>query len=605
MPAATLAGVILLAAAGSFPALQRQAPTEPAPNPPAVAVRAEVSVEDRIVALEAELFADRGAQSAWLNRAALALASEPTADLEEAQRRIAAVLRLRGARLAATQPDWPDAQIDSFLVMLLIDARRFAYDADFRDHVLPVLRDGLAPEVPIAARERLVNRLNAIPGFDFGMSEKIEVAWGVVPRASRPREVAFRWFGDGFGLSTTIRASIYSLPTYFDYEDAAAFLRGVHAFAPQRDLVVLSNPPLIDRLQEALASEIPLHLIDTHGRRYTPWPRDPFAVVSSPDGPVTFVVRPNMQAQRENDVFMAREIVQGLPEELDEAWGGVEWTMAPVPFHGGHVVATPGVTWVSVHTLLPRIKEILEIDGPIDVPALRRPDDRRRFLDALELATAEFEAVFGQPLRFVHAVPSLGADDGELDALETVLHGGDSSDLDSFVTLLPGRRGAMSALVADFTLGKQVVSEASQAELDELRQAYDLGTPDGALRLSLAAAQATPGNEVFDAFLDAVATFLSSQGIDVQRLPILHVPERLMPEALRARGGFLINWNNVVLEIEQDEARAEGFESGLATIDEQVRQTFADLGYELRYAPLLPRSVMRGGGYRCASNHVR
>jgi hypothetical protein len=604
MPAATLAGVILLAAAGSFPALQRQAPKEPVPKPPAVAARAEVSVEDRIVALEAELFADRGAQTAWLKRAALALASEPTADLEETQRRIAEVFRLRGARLTATQPDWPDAQIDSFLVMLLIDARRFAYDADFRHHVLPVLRDGLAPEVSIAARERLMSRLNAIPGFDFGMSEKIEVAWGVVPRASRPREVAFRWFGDRFGLSTTIRASIYSLPTYFDYEDAAAFLRGVHAFAPQRDLVVLSNPPLIDRLQ-ALAGEIPLHLIDTHGRRYTPWPRDPFAVVSPADGPVTLVVRPNIQAQREADVFMAREIVQGLPEELDEAWGGVEWTMAPVPFHGGHVVATPGVTWVSVHTLLPRIKEILGVEGPVDVPALRRPDDRRRFLGALELATAEFEAVFGQPLRFVHAVPSPDAGDGELDAFETVLHGGDSSDLDSLVTLLPRRGGSMSALVADFTLGKQVVSEASQVELDELRRAYDLGTPDGALRLSLAAAQATPENEVFDAFLDAVATYLSSQGIDVRRLPILHVPERLMPEAFRAQGGFLINWNNVVLEVEDDEARAEGFESGLATIDEQVRQTFADTGYELRYAPLLPRSVMRGGGYRCASNHVR
>jgi len=604
MPAATLAGVIFLAAAASLPAVQQQASTDSVPNPPAASAPPASDIENRIVALEAELAEDRGVQAAWLARVALAFASGSTADLEETQRQVATLLRLRGARLAGERPDWPNAQVDSLLVMLLIDPRRFVYDADFRDHVFPVLLDGMAPEVPMAARERLLNQLNIMPGFDFGMSEKVEVAWGVVPRASRSREVLFRSFGDRFGQSTAIRASIYSLPGYFDYEEAAAFLRGVHDFAPQRDVVVLSNRPLIDRLRP-LAGEIRLHLIDTHGRRFTPWPRDPFAVVNSPDGPVTFVVRPNLQAQREHDVFMPREIVQGLPEELDEAWGGVQWTMAPVPFHGGHLIATPGFTWVSVHTLLPRIKEILGIEGPIDVPALRRPEDRKRFLGALRLATDGFEAVFGQPLRFVHAIPRLEAGDEDLDAFETVLHGGDTSDLDSFVTLLPGPGGAMSALVADFTLGKQVVAEASQAELDELQRVYGLATPDGGLRLSLAAAQATPHAEVFDAFLDAVTMFLSSQGIDVQRLPILHVSGRLMPEALRSPDGFLINWNNVVLEIEDDGARAEGFSSGLARIDERVRQTFADAGYELRYAPLLPRSVMRGGGYRCASNHVR
>ena len=63
----------------------------------------------------------------------------------------------------------------------------------------------------------------------------------------------------------------------------------------------------------------------------------------------------------------------------------------------------------------------------------------------------------------------------------------------------------------------------------------------------------------------------------------------------------MLGWNNVVLR----ESVAEGFASGLRVGDERARETFAASGWELVLHPPLTASVVRGGGYRCASQHVR
>jgi hypothetical protein len=64
---------------------------------------------------------------------------------------------------------------------------------------------------------------------------------------------------------------------------------------------------------------------------------------------------------------------------------------------------------------------------------------------------------------------------------------------------------------------------------------------------------------------------------------------------------FLITWNNVVLE----NRRAEGFASQLPSADRYAGQVFAASGYKLDLFPPLIRSIELGGGYRCASNHLR
>lgn len=601
MPARLLAAVVLATLAFPVPAWTQQAGRPSAAVTSGESSASPGSPNPRDVVIEAELAADRAAEAVWMKALSLELAGE-TPDLAAVQQRAAAFLRLRSERLTRLHPDWPNQQVDAFFAILLIDPRRFIYDADFRANAAPAIAQGLSDGVPRAARQRMLEQLFA---FDFGVIEKIEVAWGVALRSSRSREVLFDAVDLEYGSQSAIRASIYSLPsTYFDLEEATAFLRSLHGMAPQRQLIVVSNQPLINELQ-LLTTEMPLRLIDTLGRSYSPWPRDPFVVAKSARGPVTLVVRPNLQAQREHDVFMAREIVQNLPEDLDRDWRQVQWTAAPVPFHGGHMLTTPSTTWVSVHTLLPRVKEILGVDDKIDLRQLRQPRTLARLLAAIDTAGKEFEVVFGRPLRFVHELPKAGSD-AEVDAFVVALGGGDGRDLDSLITIAekPDRRTA--ALVGDLTLGKKMLGDAPDDDLRELQSVYHLSLAGGELRRELSRAQSSLPNQQFDAFLDASAAFLRHQGLEVLRVPLLRVPEELLPVELRySRDSFMISWNNVVLEEQTGTLRAEGFASGLATADEAVRQIFADAGVTLDYVAPLALSIMRDGGYRCASNHVR
>jgi hypothetical protein len=573
-----------------------------APPPTAMPAQAAATpaASEAAVRLEIRLAADPAAERQWLARIAIAFSHEPSPQLAAMQAEVATVFRLRSERISRRDPSWPDAQADAILMLIMIDARRFATDPDFRANVVPVMRDALTSEVPVGARKRMLARLN---NLEFGAAERIEVAWGLARRSSRSREVVFGTWPTRLGSAHPIRSSVYALPSaFFEYPESADFLRAVHALAPERDIIVLSNAPLVDELRP-LADEMPLHLIDTLGRHYTPWPRDPFALVSQPNGPVVVVTRPNVQARREFDLYMGRELIQGLPDRLDVAWGGVEWMVAPIPFHGGHTLATPGTTWASVHTLLPRIVEIL---GHTPTPGeLTQPSNLSAFLDATRLAQEEFESVFGQPVRFVHALPNR-ASSPELEELETMLIGGGTSDLDSLVTILPGVREDRVALVADFTIGRALLEEVDGDELDRFRVDFHLTATGEELRRQLREQPLTEVNRRIDAFLDHTSRYLREQGMEVQRLPLLHVPEHLVEERLRlVRDGFLITWTNVVHEQVDGELRAEGFASGLSTIDKRATETFRVAGVTLRLVPGLARSVMRDGGYRCASNHVR
>lgn len=602
MPARTLAGavLVLLISISSADAGQAAAPARPSASPlgspasPRPAAALDVETETRLAA-------DPAAERAWISDIALALAGEP-ADLAAVQHHVAAVLRLRSRRLTSQDAAWPDQQADSFLALLLIDPRRIVYDVDFRSNVVPIVATALDESVPATARRRMITQLRA---FEFGMVEKVEVAWGIAPRSSRAREVRFDTVDLQFGAHGPIRASIYSLPSaYFRFEEAAGFLRSVHEIAPQREIVVLSNEPLIQQLRR-LTDEIPVRLIDTLGKAYSPWPRDPFVVAASSRGPVTLVVRPNLQARRELDVFMAREIIQNLPEELDEAWQRVQWTLAPVPFHGGHMLTTPDAIWVSAHTLLPRVKEILGIREALDLQTLRRPQVTQSVVAAIGAAADELEAAFGLPVRLTHALPQTGTE-AEIDAFEVVLGGGDGRDLDSILTIVSSPDGVVTGLVADLEMGRELLEAAPDADIRRIRELYQLLPSGKDLRGELGRAQSTPPNRQLQAYLDASAAYLRRQGIAVQRLPLLRVPEELVAEELRyARTSFMVSWNNVVLEQGAGFSRAEGFASGLDAADARVADIYASAGVSLRYVTPLSLSVMHDGGYRCASNHVR
>ena len=68
---------------------------------------------------------------------------------------------------------------------------------------------------------------------------------------------------------------------------------------------------------------------------------------------------------------------------------------------------------------------------------------------------------------------------------------------------------------------------------------------------------------------------------------------------------FLLGWNNVVVETREGGVRAEGFAALLPSGDRRARAAFRALGVHLDLLPPLVESVVRNGGYRCASNHLR
>ena len=185
----------------------------------------------------------------------------------------------------------------------------------------------------------------------------------------------------------------------------------------------------------------------------------------------------------------------------------------------------------------------------------------------------QMERVYGRRVRFVHPA--------SIKPLRGV-------DLDSIVTLL-----GPTALVADISLGIRMTKDA---EWSRVRREYPLRDGD------YIAAQNAPRTLELQKFLDAVAAELQRDGFAVRRLPLLNIPSSFVARAdVPQDRDFLISWNNVVIEGK----RAEGFASLLPQVDAEVTKIFAQSGYRLTLFPPLTHSIVLGGGYRCASNHVR
>jgi hypothetical protein len=463
------------------------------------------------------------------------------------------------------------------------------------------LPDALDPTVPDELRDRLLRYLGPLLGVDFAASEAIETAWGAAPRASLERRaedgtVLGRVIDDGSGR---IEASIFSLSSaLFDTPTALAFLERVRAAAPGRTIIVLVDPALEAELAPRGAS-LGIELIGIDGQSYSVWPRDPFSFLRRPDGGVALLLRPDRQPTRESDREMALELIQGLPESLDREWKRPVWRVAGVAFHNGQYLLTPDELWTTSHAVGPRIKELLD-DPEVDV---RTTEGWNRYVAAARRAADEIGALYGRRVLFVHP---LEPREGGPPAPEFVraLGGGEGFDLDSVLTLLPAGDGA-AFLLGDLSAGAGLLGKVSREELDRFAAVYGLATRGDALRVSLIAEQSAGAAAGLQRFLRQVDDHLRAEGQTVRRLPLILVPDDLVAGDGTVRAPFLVGWNNVVLEITDEQRRAEGFSSGLPTGDALARDAFEERAYDLLLLPPLIDSVTRGGGYRCASQHLR
>jgi hypothetical protein len=524
---------------------------------------------------------------ALLGFAGLAAPASPPSESEDYLRRVR-----EEARALASRKSWTPEEVQRLAALQLVDPERFVSNAAFRSRILSLLPQALDPAVPPALRDVLLDELNQVRGIDFAASEAIESAWGAVPRRSAGRKLEAprspRFADD---VESPLTASVYSLPSFFfDAAAAEPFLSAVRAADPKRTLIVFTDRPLRDRLEER-ARALGVQLLDTHRRPYSPWPRDPFSLVRGPEGNVLVLSRPNAQPGREEDLHFGAELVQNLPGETDRAWGGARWAEAPVPFHNGQVLLTRKAAWITLHALEPRALALLGLERvPVETFGTQAGIDR--YVGAVRQASKELESLYGRPVRFVHPMP------GE-PALMRRLGGGAGYDLDSILTLLP-----KTALVADVSAGRALLARLEKADRESLQRGYGLEPESLADRLE--AAQRTPEAEALDGFLDLMAEHLKKDGMAVRRLPLLIVPVALLRhgEGFSHRE-FLITWNNVVVESPGGRPRAEGFSSLLPAGDREARDVFTAAGSRLDLFPPLVHSVILNGGYRCASNHVR
>lgn len=454
----------------------------------------------------------------------------------------------------------------------------------------------VATALVLAASPRTVRALpgSAPPAPADGEDRRIEI---------RPDELVYP-----DELRDPVRASIHSLHSdSFAPGDVLPFLRAACAAAPEREVVVLTDPEMSEHLAP-LAAEHELTLLDDHGHRFSPWPRDPFSVVGRRGGGLVLVDRPFRQPTREADAHMARELARRLPDDLARAWGGVHWGRAPIPFHNGHVLMAGGSAWISLHSLEPRILEILKLDR---VPAYTfgTAEGIDRYLKAAEQARADLAELYGKPVRLVHPVPESGATPERTAQMQRI-GGGGGFDLDSVVTLLPargeGNEDGLRALVGDPAAGRRLLADLASGDWTALASTYDLEIPHGRPSGPLLVYQTSGRAEGLERFLDLVAEHLRSAGMTVDRLPLVLIPVRLLRNGERFdHEDFVLGWNNAVLDRRGGRVRAEAFASGIPAADRRARAAYEAAGVDLVLLPPLVPSVVRNGGYRCASNQVR
>jgi hypothetical protein len=509
----------------------------------------------------------------------------PDARLQIAVKRYAtALVREHAARIPR---DFSDDDLHMLVTFQVLDPLRYGEDEEYRRAIDTILPASLSPSLPETLLRADVNELNRVAPITFDTAEALAVSAGLV-RPSRSRFVAHSSATITTAGNEPIETSIYSINSRFVKPDEAKrFLTAVRAAAPRRRIVIIGDEAIKNALEKDLAS-LRVDFIDNLNRPLTPWPRDPFSIARNARGEVVFINRPNQQRNREEDASMVRVLLNGLPKPLDDRWKP-HWTTGATSFHNGQILMTPKTVWISMHSVEFRALELLGI-GHVPVEQFGSPEGITGYVDAVQRAAYELSKLYDRPVRFVHDLPHT------LQQTE-VLGGGAGFDLDSVVTLLPHSDGSIDALVGDVSLGTKLAASANQWQ--ELEKTYSLAANarDAVLKF-----QSDLSPIALQRFLDQCARDLGARGMKVSRLPLLMIPTSLLSDENRPETPyFLVTWNNVVIEGNH----AEGFGSGLPLVDSAARSTFKSAGYDLTLFPVLPRSVVLNGGYRCASNEVR
>jgi hypothetical protein len=483
--------------------------------------------------------------------------------------------------------NFSDDDLHMLVAYQVLDPLRYGEYEEYRRAIDAILPASLDPTLPEALRRADINELNRVAPIDFATAEALAVSAGLV-RPSSSRFVAQSTATIDAAGNEPIEASIYSINSRFVKPDEAKrFLAAVRAAAPQRRIIVLGDEAIGNALRKDVAA-LRIDFIDNFNRPLTPWPRDPFSIARAANGSIVFVNRPNQQRNREEDASMVRVLVNGLPKTLDDRWKP-RWTTGATSFHNGQILPMPKTVWISIHSVEFRALQLLGIDH-VPVEHFDSAEGIARYTGAVQRAATELSKLYSRPVRFVHELPHTPQQ------IE-VLGGGAGFDLDSIVTVLPHADGSIDALVGDVSLGAKLAASAN--EWQELEKTYSLTAN---ARNAVMNFQNDPSSAGLQHFLDRCAKDLTARGIKVRRLPLLMVPTSLLLDEDRPETPyFLVTSNNVVLE----RNRAEGFASGLPVVDSAARSIFKSAGYDLTLFPLLPRSVVLNGGYRCASNEVR
>jgi hypothetical protein len=253
---------------------------------------------------------------------------------------------------------------------------------------------------------------------------------------------------------------------------------------------------------------------------------------------------------------------------------------------------------------------VLELLGQktLDVAALQQAGPWQRFAAATDEAARELTEFCHRPVRFVHPWGVNPADPGHRAFVET-LAGGNDFDLDVLLTLLPAS-SPPTALVGDVEAGISLLRELSREELAAFARRFQIARPPDDLRADLLSYQQTARIRALDGFLQMTTQHLEAAGMRVRRPPLLLVPTRLIGHQKFAADQphlhFPLGFANVVLETTHaDGPCAEGFGSGLPTLDGAARAIFSEAGYQLTLYPPLVESLIGEGGYRCATQEIR
>lgn len=313
--------------------------------------------------------------------------------------------------------------------------------------------------------------------------------------------------------------------------------------------------------------------------------------------------RPNRQPGREADSDLARMLLAQLPREIYDRWRAPHWQVAESPFHNGQILLTRKHAWLSIHSLEGRILELLGLER-VPVKSFTTAAGIDRYIAAAEVAATEVGELVGRQPRFVHPLPRLGAAATRRAELMR-LAGGGGFDLDSVLTIVPAGAGeGIHAIVADLDLGLDLISGLSANEVGALRATYGMN-PSVDVVSAIRDASNGPRARGLDEFLEALAAHLGETAL-VTRIPLLLAPTSTLAEREELlHEDFVIGWNNVVLSAAPGGLIAEGFSSGIARGDEIAAEGFNGANVRVRYLPPLTASVIRNGGYRCVTNHLR